>query len=214
MLETRALVVDDDETILKLFGLALRQTVRHVDQEASARRAIELFATHRHPIVVLDLVMPELDGIEVLEQIHRIEPRAQVIIVTGHPSVDNAIRALNLHAFRYLRKPIVLRELHQVVAEAWTRYQHPDDAAAPDEVAIEALYDQVSTLSAALERTPDDPALRAAYRDGIAHLRSAQTAEAELATRVFHARLPLKKGAGYASIEAARLMLGRDKSSA
>jgi hypothetical protein len=76
---------------------------------------------------------------------------------------------------------------------------------------IEALYDEVAKLSSALEQSPHDPAVQAAYREGFARLRSAQNLEAEIASRAFRDNLALKKGVGYSSIEAARRVLDRDK---
>ena len=84
----------------------------------------------------------------------------------------------------------------------------------PDEAEIEALYQEVATLSSALERSPSDPELQAAYRQSFARLRSAQLQEAEIASRAFRDSLALKKGMGYSSIEAARRVLDRDKNSA
>ena len=76
-LDTRARVVDDEPLILSTIGQALRLAVLRVNEETSARRAIDLFTEHRHPVVVLDLMMPEMSGIEMLEQIHRLEPRTR-----------------------------------------------------------------------------------------------------------------------------------------
>jgi CheY-like chemotaxis protein len=60
MLETRALVIDDDPAMVEMLGLSLRKVVRRVDQETDCRRAIELFAAHKHSVVVLDLEMPQI----------------------------------------------------------------------------------------------------------------------------------------------------------
>jgi len=214
MLETRALVIDDDQAVVDLLSLSLRKTVRRVDQETDGRRAIELFAAYKHAVVVLDLMMPEISGLDVMREIHLLEPRTQVIIVTGFASKENAIDALNQHAFGLLEKPILLNQLDQLVADAFARYQEHGDGGAPHEAEIAALYQEVSRLSLALERSPHDPQLQSAYHQGLTRLRTAQTAEAELASRAFRTNLALKKGVGYASIEAARRVLDRDKDSA
>lgn len=84
----------------------------------------------------------------------------------------------------------------------------------PHEAEIAALYREVSELSSTLERSPNDTQLQVAYHQGFARLRSAQTREAEFASRAFRDNLALKKGVGYSSIEAARHVLDRDKDSA
>jgi DNA-binding NtrC family response regulator len=211
MLETRALVIDDDPAMVEMLGLSLRKVVRRVDQETDCRRAIELFAAHKHSVVVLDLEMPQMNGLEVMRQMRLLESRTQVIIVTGVADKGSVIEALNLHAFGLLEKPILLPQLHQLVADAFARYREHRDTGVPQDAEIEALYHEVSELSSALERAPNDSQLQAAYHEGFTRLRSAQTREAELASRAFRDNLALKSGVGYSSIEAARRVLDRNK---
>lgn len=218
MLDTRALVLDDDPAVVEMLGLGLRKTVRCVDQETDCRRAIELFAAHRHSVVVLDLEMPAMSGLEVMRQLHSLESRTQVIIVTGVADKDSAIEALNLHAFGFLEKPIWLPRLQGLVIDAFARYQGSSDsgpfaATAPDteEAEIEALYQEVAALSAALDRAPEDARLRDEYQRSMAQLRAAQSREAERASQLFRGQLALRSGLGYSSIEAARRVLDRDK---
>ena len=223
MLETRALVIDDDPAMVEMLGLSLRKMIRRVDQETDGRRAIELFAAHKHAVVVLDLEMPQMSGLEVMRRMRLLESRTQVIIVTGVADKDRAIEALNLHAFGLLEKPILLPQLHRLVVDAFARYQErgdagslneAEDAGSLNEAEIESLYREVSELSDALQRAPDDPQLHAVYRQGLARLRSVQAREAEVASRAFRDSLALKSGVGYSSIEAARRVLDRDKDSA
>jgi DNA-binding NtrC family response regulator len=220
MLDTRTLVLDDDDAMLHTVVRCLRGTVRLIDEAIDCERALELFATHRHSVVVLDLRMPKMDGFEVMQRIHEIDPRTQVIMVTGYPSIEAAQQAVNRHAFGFLTKPFNFEELRGLVIAAFADYQersarqaHPDPSDRI-EAEIEELYQQVARASNALERSPDDPALQAAYRDSFGRLRSAQAREAELASQAFRDNLALRKGMGYSSIEAARRVLDRDKNSA
>jgi DNA-binding NtrC family response regulator len=214
MLETRALVVDDDEVYVDVLSRGLRNTVRCVDQETDACRAIDLFAAHKHSVVVLDLRMPKMSGLEVMRQIHQLEPRTQVIIVTGFADKKSAIEALNLHAFGLLEKPVSLERVYELVTAAFAQYQQHSDGGGHHDDEIEALYQEVAALSAAIERAPQDRQLQSAYRQCLTRLRDAQAAEADLAARSFRDSLALKKGMGYSSIEAATRVLDRDKNSA
>ena len=145
-------------------------------------------------------------------------------MVTGYPSIECAKEAVNRHAFGFLTKPFDPDELRRLVAAAFAEHQErsdrPDHAGraerieAESEAEIAALYQQVASASSALERSPDDPGLQAAYRESFGRLRSAQAQEAELASRAFRDNLALKQGVGYSSIEAARRVLDRDKDSA
>ncbi|HEX2686972.1 MAG TPA: response regulator [Kofleriaceae bacterium] len=213
MLETRALVIDDDRAMVEMLGLSLRTMIRRVDQETDGRRAIELFAAHKHSVVVLDLEMPQISGLEIMRRMRLLESRTQVIIVTGVADKDRAIEALNLHAFGLLEKPILLPQLHRLVVDAFAHYQG-HDAGSSEEAEIESLYRKVSELANALQRAPEAPELQAAYRQALARLRSVQAREAEVASRAFRDSLALKSGVGYSSIEAARRVLDRDKDSA
>ncbi|HEX3765053.1 MAG TPA: response regulator [Kofleriaceae bacterium] len=214
ILDARTLVLDDDGVFVDVVARCLRHTVREVDQTVDCDRALELFELHRHPVVVLDLRMPKMSGFEVMQRIHEIEPHTPVIIVTGYSSVDSAITAVNQHAFGFLRKPFDNNELRRLVIAAVSSH-HDRHGLGPhtDDRVIESLYQEVTRLSAALERSPDDPALQTAYRDSFARLRGAQAREAELASRAFRDNLALPKGMGYSSIEAARRVLDRDKGS-
>jgi DNA-binding NtrC family response regulator len=219
MLDTRTLVLDDDTPTVEFLGRVLRNAVRQVDQAVDCERALELFAAHRHSVVVLDYRMPKMDGFEVMHRIHLLEPKTQVIMVTGFPSIECAKEAVNRHAFGFLIKPFAPDDLRRMVVEAFASYQErtdSQDAIGVDavEAEIETLYQQAATLSAALDRSPGDSALEAACRESFERLRSAQAREAELASRVFRDNLALKKGMGYSSIEAARRVLDRDKDSA
>lgn len=218
MLETRALVLDDDPAMVEMLGLGLRKTVRRVDQETDCQRAIELFVAHRHSVVILDLEMPKMSGLEVMRRLHLLESRTQVIIVTGVADKHSAIEALNLHAFGFLEKPIWLPQLQELVIGAFARYQErgnsgarPSMAPDAEEAEIAALYQEVAERAAAADRAPADPQLRDEYQQAIARLRAAQHSEAERASQAFRNHLALRKGLGYSSIEAARRVLDRDK---
>jgi len=220
MLDARTLVLDDDRVFVDVLVRCLRPTVRRIDGAVDCERALELFATHRHSVVILDVRMPRMDGFEVMQRVHEIDPRTQVIMVTGYPSIECAKEAVNRHAFGFLTKPFDFEELRGLVVAAFSGYQQrisrrsDDQPGARLEAEIEELYQQVARASDALARSPDDPDLQTAYRDSFGRLRSAQARESEIASRTFRDNLALKKGVGYSSIEAARRALDRDKNSA
>jgi CheY-like chemotaxis protein len=216
MLDTRTLVLDDDPAMVSVLAGTLHGTVRQIDEAVDCERALELFAAHRHSVVIVDFMMPKMDGFEVMQRIHHIEPRTQVIMVTGYPSIECAKEAVNRHAFGFLIKPFPAEELQRLVIEAFASYRQRARGRGIDQVEaeIEALYQEAATLSRALEASPNDPGLQAAHRESFARLRNAQALEAGLASRAFRENLALEKGAGYSSIEAARRVLDRDKDSA
>lgn len=118
----RALVVDDDPTTASLVARMIHPVVCDVDEAVDGETALELFARHHHAIVILDLHMAGLDGIDVLRQILAIDRSAKVIILTGVATKESAIDALNLGAFRYLEKPRSMNELQRAVEDACASY--------------------------------------------------------------------------------------------
>jgi DNA-binding NtrC family response regulator len=101
----RVLLVDDDPEFTEALSITLRR--RGFDVTASNRgdEAVGLAAKHAFDVAVVDLVMPEMDGLEVLKRVKRAQPRLEVLMLTGHPSVRQAIEGLADGAFDFLVKP-------------------------------------------------------------------------------------------------------------
>jgi len=118
----RALVVDDEQDFLET--LVNRLGKRNIDTTGvrSGEEAIELMKKKLFDVVVLDIKMPGgMDGIEALREIKRIQPLAEVILLTGHASVETSIEGMKLGAFDYLLKPIKLEELLTKMAQAFEK---------------------------------------------------------------------------------------------
>jgi len=99
------LVDDDDDVMLEALEKAIRRNGYEVELAKNGDEGWERFQKGNHPVVVTDLWMPEsLDGLDLLEKIRKQNSLTQVIIITGHGGKDDAIRALNLEAFRYIEK--------------------------------------------------------------------------------------------------------------
>jgi PAS domain S-box-containing protein len=103
---TRILVIDDEIDTLRVLSLSLRSDGYQVLCAASGEEGVELFRAQRPEIVLTDIKMPGMDGIAALQAVKRIDPGAEVIIVTGHGDIDNAIEALKHGASDFLNKPV------------------------------------------------------------------------------------------------------------
>lgn len=121
--EPRVLVVEDEGDIRKHVVRALEREGMTVDQAKDGVEGWDAFERALHPVVVLDLRMPRLDGMELLRRIHDRRPETQVVIMTGHGSKADAIQALNLHAAAFLEKPPDLDAIIQAVQAGWAEYQ-------------------------------------------------------------------------------------------
>jgi DNA-binding NtrC family response regulator len=118
----RALVVDDEEDFLET--LVNRLGKRKIDTTGvrSGEQAIDLMRKRLFDVVILDVKMPGgMDGIEVLREIKKIQPLAEVILLTGHASVETSIEGMKIGAFDYLLKPVKLEEVLAKMAQAFEK---------------------------------------------------------------------------------------------
>ena len=107
----KVLLVDDEVDFLDTLSRRLRKRGLQVGQVHSGGAALESLAVHPVDVVVLDVRMPKMDGIATLREIKRLWPLLEVIMLTGHVSMEAAVEAMELGAFDYLMKPIDVDEL-------------------------------------------------------------------------------------------------------
>jgi len=115
------LLVDDEEKILKALSRALREQNHAVVETTNPRQAQKLLAERTFDLLVVDNMMPELSGLEVIREYVASAPeneRAQMVMMTAHATVESAIEAMKLGAFDYLQKPFEIDEFVVVVNRA------------------------------------------------------------------------------------------------
>src|SRR6185437_8748385 len=115
------LLVDDEEKILKALGRALRDAGHGVVEMTSPRHAQRLLAERAFDVLVVDNVMPELNGLDLIREFVGSTPeseRPQILMMTAHATVESAIEAMKLGALDYLQKPFEIDELLVVVRRA------------------------------------------------------------------------------------------------
>ena len=108
------LIVDDEEKILKSLGRALREAGHAVVDTTSPRQAQRLLAERPFDVLVVDNMMPELSGLDLIREYVGSAPegeRAQILMMTAHATVESAIEAMKLGALDYLQKPFEVDEL-------------------------------------------------------------------------------------------------------
>jgi DNA-binding NtrC family response regulator len=111
----KVLVIDDDEITLALMQSVLEDEGFGIYSTADGPQGIEIYR-ERHPdVVVLDLALPSMNGLEVLRKLRRFDAEAKVIVVTGHGSEESAKVALRYGAWGYIEKPVDYATfLHQI----------------------------------------------------------------------------------------------------
>jgi two-component system, OmpR family, response regulator len=121
MKDFRVLIVDDEldflETIVK------RLNRRKVDATGidSGLKALELLEREHFDVVILDVRMPGMDGLETLKEMKKKRPLLEVIMLTGHASVESGVQGMQYGAFDYVMKPADLDELLEKIREAYER---------------------------------------------------------------------------------------------
>jgi EAL domain-containing protein (putative c-di-GMP-specific phosphodiesterase class I) len=143
----RVLLVDDEPAITRSLGRCLRADGYEVVTCNDAAQAAALVAASRFDVIVSDICMPEVNGLSLLRAIRAGDPDVPVLFLTGSPTLDTAVEALEQGAYRYLVKPIMPDELSEVVgrAAAWHRLARVQREAA------QAVHDRADQRRAALE---------------------------------------------------------------
>lgn len=113
----RILIVDDDEAILESLKAILELKGYKVDVARTGQEAIEKSKSNVYNLALLDIKLPDMEGTDLLVKMHGSEPKMMKVMLTGFPSLENAVRALNLGADAYLMKPINPKELLKVIEE-------------------------------------------------------------------------------------------------
>ena len=117
-MKPRILVIDDEERMCWALERALNHEGYQVVTATRGLQGIELVTEIEPSMVILDLKMPDIDGIEVLKEIKRINTSIQVIMITAHGTIDTAIEAMKIGATDYITKPFKLEELNVLIKQA------------------------------------------------------------------------------------------------
>lgn len=117
MIADRILVVDDDEATCHFMEMMLKSEGYEPESVHSAKEAIGLIRETRFNLVILDNRLPDIEGIELLDQLHEIKPDLNVIILTGNSSLELAKRAIDKGAVSCIVKPLNLRDIIPEVKE-------------------------------------------------------------------------------------------------
>ena len=117
----RLLLVDDEDDFRTTLANRLRKRRLEVQDVENGLKAIEKVKEDPFDIAIIDVKMPGIDGLETLKQIKQIKPLIEVIMLTGHASVESGIEGMRLGAFDYLMKPCDINELVLKIEDAYQR---------------------------------------------------------------------------------------------
>ena len=123
----KVLVVDDEKDFVEMFSLRLKEVGIPVMAAYSGQECMDVLTKSDIDVVILDIKMPGMDGIETLREIKKRHPLVEVILLTGHGAVDTAVEGMKSGAFDYLNKPADFDDLVHKLQEARKRKEEQEE---------------------------------------------------------------------------------------
>jgi two-component system, OmpR family, response regulator len=117
----RVFIVDDEDDFRETIVKRLNARKIQAEGAASGVKALEVLKEKDFDVIVLDVKMPDMDGIETLRHIKKMKPEIEVIMLTGHASVEFGLKGMQLGAFDYVMKPAPLNELLDTIGQAYNK---------------------------------------------------------------------------------------------
>ena len=114
----KVLLVDDEKDFIEALGERMENRGMNVSTTTSAKNALKKMEEEAYDAIVLDLQMPEMDGIEALKAIKKKNPDMQVILLTGHATVEKGIEAMKLGAMDLIEKPADIETIAEKIKKA------------------------------------------------------------------------------------------------
>lgn len=127
MEDYRVLVVDDEDDFRETLVNRLEKRNLSVTGAESGEKAMEILDEKLFDVVILDVKMPGMDGIETLREMKRQRPLMEVIMLTGHATVESGVEGMKLGAFDYILKPVKLDELMEKMTIAYEKKKAHDE---------------------------------------------------------------------------------------
>lgn len=119
--QARVLVVDDEKDFNETIVKRLKRRGFIAETALSGPDALSVLARQEFDVALLDIMMPGMDGIEVLREVKKRYPGMEVILLTGHASVESGVQGMSIGANAYLIKPVDFEELLAAIAQAYER---------------------------------------------------------------------------------------------
>ena len=117
----RVLIVDDEDDFRETIVKRLNARKLRAEGANSGIKALAVLKEKEFDVMVLDVKMPDMDGIETLRHVKKMTPDVEVIMVTGHASVEFGLKGMQLGAFDYIMKPAPINELMDTIGQAYNK---------------------------------------------------------------------------------------------
>jgi DNA-binding NtrC family response regulator len=141
--------IDDDPATLRFYETALGSMDVRLESTTDPGKALELIAAHDPSLVILDLTMPGIDGMELLHRIKSRDPQTRVVMITGNYTIDTAVKAIQEGAIDYVCKPVSVEKVRELVARVRSLVDQEARA-----TALERELVEVCNLEGIIGRSP------------------------------------------------------------
>jgi DNA-binding NtrC family response regulator len=142
----RILVIDDDENIRKVLATILEDEGYIVETAETAKKGIEESEKEFYNLALIDVRLPDMEGIELLSKLRSTKPKMRKIIVTGYPTLQNAIAAVNKGADAYVMKPFEVDKILQTIREQLKKQE--EEKSFSEEKVVEFIETRIKALEA------------------------------------------------------------------
>jgi len=127
MKQRKILVVDDEKNIRLMLSQALASNTTTIETAINGEEALQKLEQSGYDLLLLDLRMPGMDGVQVLRHVHAEHPKLPVILLTAHGTVETAVEAMQSGAVNFLQKPFSPREIRDAVDKALQEPKGPPE---------------------------------------------------------------------------------------
>jgi DNA-binding NtrC family response regulator len=145
----RILVIDDDENIRKVLETILEDEGYNVETAETAKKAIEKSEKAFYNLALIDVRLPDMEGIELLSKLRSTKPKMRKIIVTGYPTLQNAVAAVNKGADAYVMKPFEVDKILETIREQLKKQE--EEKRFSEEKVVEFIETRIKALEATSE---------------------------------------------------------------
>ncbi len=121
MNKKKILIIDDDKFILKVFSRILEKEGYSIETVETGNEALKKLKNNTYDMSLIDVKLPDIDGIDLLSRMHKTNPEITKIVITGFPRLEDANRAMDQGATAYLVKPVRTEELVELIKEKFKK---------------------------------------------------------------------------------------------
>jgi len=147
MSEARILIIDDDKNIRKVLQAILEDEGYSVETAETAKKGIERSEKAFYNLALIDVRLPDMEGIELLSKLRGTKPKMRKIIVTGYPTLQNAVSAVNKGADAYVMKPFEVAKILQTIQEQLKKQE--EEKCFSEEKVVEFIETRIKALETA-----------------------------------------------------------------